>query len=119
MAPDYYYRMKVRNTPRAMKKAESSFRGIHWQTIYKVVIPFCIWDNSQCHFRLGHMGWETAAVLMVTGNAAVIPYIPFSACSNNSATIAADRVKRRFYVPNFALGCILFKVLLGINMLVE
>jgi phosphate transport system permease protein len=56
------------------------------------------------------------AVLMVTGNAAVIPHL-FSTCSNNSATIAAELGEAPngglHYEALFALGCILFIITLG------
>jgi phosphate transport system permease protein len=63
----------ARNTPRAMKEASLALGASHWQTIYKVVIPFCIWDNSGAILGIGRAIGETIAVLMVTGNA-VIPH---------------------------------------------
>jgi phosphate transport system permease protein len=61
------------------------------------------------------------AVLMVTGNAAVI-HTFFEACSNNPATIAELGEAANgglHYQALFALGCILFIITFGINMLVE
>ena len=64
----------MRNCPRAMREASLALGATHWQTIYKVVIPFSISGiTSGVVLGIGRAIGETMAVLMVTGNAAVIP----------------------------------------------
>ncbi len=63
------------------------------------------------------------AVLMVTGNAAVIPHTLLAPVRTIPATIAAELGEAPngglHYEALFALGCILFLITFGINMLVE
>lgn len=57
-----------------MREASLALGATHWQTIYKVVIPFSISGiTSGVVLGIGRAIGETMAVLMVTGNAAVIP----------------------------------------------
>jgi phosphate transport system permease protein len=57
---------------------EAILGASHWQTIYKVVIPYSASGiTAGAILGIGRAIGETIAVLMVTGNAAVIP-IPFS-----------------------------------------
>jgi phosphate transport system permease protein len=60
-----------------MKEASLALGASHWQTIYKVVIPYSA-SGITAGAILGRAIGETIAVLMVTGNAAVS--IPFSTC---------------------------------------
>jgi phosphate transport system permease protein len=65
-----------------MKEASLALGASHWQTIYKVVIPYSASGiTAGAILGIGRAIGETMAVL-VTGNAAVIPYF-FEACSNN------------------------------------
>jgi phosphate transport system permease protein len=59
-----------------MKEASLALGASHWQTIYKVVIPYSA-SGITSHIRIGRAIGETIAVLMVTGNA--IPHT-FSTC---------------------------------------
>ena len=64
----------MRNCPRAMREASLALGASQWQTIYKVVIPYSISGiTSGVVLGIGRAIGETMAVLMVTGNAAVIP----------------------------------------------
>ena len=65
----------MRNCPRAMREASLALGASQWQTIYKVVIPYSISGiTSGVVLGIGRAVGETMAVLMVTGNAAVIPH---------------------------------------------
>ena len=64
----------MRNCPRAMREASLALGASKWQTTYKVVIPYSISGiTSGVVLGIGRAIGETMAVLMVTGNAAVIP----------------------------------------------
>ena len=114
----------MRNTPRAMKEASLALGASKWQTIYKVVVPYSISGiTAGAILGIGRAIGETMAVLMVTGNAAVIPHSILEPVRTIPATIAAELGE----APNgglhfqalFALGCILFLITLVINLTVE
>lgn len=114
----------MRNTPRAMKEASLALGASQWQTIYKVVIPYSASGiTAGAILGIGRAIGETMAVLMVTGNAAVIPNSFLAPVRTIPATIAAELGEAPngglHYEALFALGCILFIITFGINMLVE
>ncbi|HSD13932.1 MAG TPA: phosphate ABC transporter permease subunit PstC [Flavobacterium sp.] len=114
----------MNNTPRAMKEASLALGASHWQTIYKVVIPYSASGiTAGAILGIGRAIGETMAVLMVTGNAAVIPHTLLAPVRTIPATIAAELGEAAsggmHYKALFALGCILFLITFCINMLVE
>jgi phosphate transport system permease protein len=114
----------MRNTPRAMKEASLALGASKWQTIYKVVVPFSASGiTAGAILGIGRAIGETMAVLMVTGNAAVIPHSILEPVRTIPATIAAElgevATGGLHYKALFALGCILFLITLFINLTVE
>lgn len=114
----------MRNTPRAMKEASLALGASKWQTIYKVVIPYSASGiTAGAILGIGRAIGETMAVLMVTGNAAVIPHSILEPVRTIPATIAAELGEAPngglHYKALFALGCILFLITLIINLTVE
>ena len=114
----------IRNTPRAMKEASLALGATHWQTISKVIIPYSISVISAAAILgIGRAMGETMAVLMVTGNAAVMPHSILEPLRTIPATIAAELGESSHgglhYKSLFALGCVLFLMTLIINLIVE
>ena len=114
----------IRNTPRAMKEASLALGANRWQTITRVVIPYSISGISAAAILgIGRAIGETMAVLMVTGNAAIIPHTILQPVRTIPATIAAELGEAPnggiHYKALFALGCILFILTLIINLWVE
>jgi phosphate transport system permease protein len=114
----------MRNTPRAMKEASLALGATKWQTIYRVVIPHSASGiTAGAILGIGRAIGETMAVLMVTGNAAVIPHTFLAPVRTIPATIAAELGEAPngglHYEALFALGCILFLITFGINIMVE
>ena len=114
----------LRTTPRAMKEASLALGASHWQTIYRVVIPYSISGiTAAAILGIGRAIGETMAVLMVTGNAAVIPHTFLEPVRTIPATIAAELGEASHgglhYEALFALGCILFVLTLMVNLAVE
>nr|WP_225986836.1 phosphate ABC transporter permease subunit PstC [Rufibacter sp. LB8] len=114
----------MRTTPRAMKEASLALGANKWQTIYKVIIPYSISGISTAAILgIGRAIGETMAVLMVTGNAAVIPSTFLEPVRTIPATIAAELGEAPqggiHYQSLFALGCILFLMTLAINLTVD
>ena len=110
----------MRGTPRAMREASLALGATHWQTIYRVVIPYA-GSGISAAVVLG-IG-ETMAVLMVTGNAAVMPRSLFEPVRTIPATIAAELGEApaggAHYQSLFMLGCILFIITMVISVTAE
>ncbi|MBC3540046.1 phosphate ABC transporter permease subunit PstC [Rufibacter sp. H-1] len=114
----------MRTTPRAMKEASLALGANKWQTIYKVIIPYSMSGISTAAILgMGRAIGETMAVLMVTGNASVIPHTFLEPVRTIPATIAAELGEAPqggiHYQALFALGCILFLMTLLINLTVD
>ena len=114
----------MRNCPRTMREASLALGATHWQTIYKVVVPYSISGiTSGVVLGIGRAVGETMAVLMVTGNAAVIPTSILEPLRTIPATIAAELGEApaggAHYQSLFLLGVILFFITLIINSCVE
>jgi phosphate transport system permease protein len=107
-----------------MKEASLALGANRWQTIHRVVIPYSISGISAAAILgIGRAIGETMAVLMVTGNAAVIPHSLLQPVRTIPATIAAELGEAPqggvHYKALFALGCILFLLTMLINLWVE
>ena len=114
----------MRNCPRSMREASLALGASKWQTIYKVVIPYSISGiTSGVVLGIGRAIGETMAVLMVTGNAAVIPHTILEPLRTIPATIAAELGEApaggAHYQSLFLLGVVLFFITLIINFSVE
>ncbi|MDO4930719.1 MAG: phosphate ABC transporter permease subunit PstC [Bacteroidales bacterium] len=112
------------NCPRAQREASLALGASKWQTIYKVVMPYSISGiTSGVVLGIGRAFGETMAVLMVTGNAAVIPLSITDPLRTIPATIAAELGEAPAGGPHyqslFLLGVVLFFITLIINTSVE
>ena len=107
----------MRNCPRAMREASLALGASQWQTIYKVVIPYSISGiTSGVVLGIGRAVGETMAVLMVTGNAAVIPHTILEPLRTIPGEAPAGGPH---YEALFLLGVVLFFISLLINFTVE
>ncbi|MDR1682838.1 MAG: phosphate ABC transporter permease subunit PstC [Candidatus Symbiothrix sp.] len=114
----------MQNTPQAMREASLGLGANHWQTIYRVVIPYSASGISAAVvLGIGRAIGETMAVLMVTGNAAVIPHSLFEPVRTIPATIAAELGEApaggSHYQALFLLACILFVITMIISISAE
>lgn len=114
----------MRSCPRSMREASLALGASHWQTIYRVVIPYSTSGiTSGIVLGIGRAIGETMAVLMVTGNAAVMPTTILEPLRTIPATIAAELGEApaggAHYEALFLLGVILFFITMAINMSVE
>jgi phosphate transport system permease protein len=114
----------LRTTPRALKEASLALGASHWQTIRKVIVPYASSGiTAAIILGIGRAIGETMAVLMVTGNAAVIPHSYFEPLRTIPATIAAELGEAPYgglhFRALFALGCILFIMSFIINLSFE
>jgi phosphate transport system permease protein len=114
----------MRTTPLAMKEASLALGATRWQTTYKVVIPYASSGiTAAAILGIGRAIGETMAVLMVTGNAAIIPHTFLEPLRTIPATIAAELGEApkgsTHYQALFLLGVILFVITLIVNVSVE
>lgn len=114
----------LRTTPRIMKEASLALGASHAQTIFRVIIPYAKSGIiSAAVLGIGRAIGETMAVLMVTGNAALIPHTLLEPVRTIPATIAAELGEApagsTHYQALFLLGCILFVITLIISIAVE
>lgn len=114
----------MRTVPCSMKEASLALGATHWQTIYKVIIPYSKSGiTSAAVLGIGRAIGETMAVLMVTGNAAVIPHTLLEPVRTIPATIAAELGESSAGSPHyqalFMLGTILFALTLIISISIE
>lgn len=114
----------MRNCPRSLREASLALGATRWQTVAKVVIPSSMSGiASGVVLGIGRAVGETMAVLMVTGNAAVIPHSILEPLRTIPATIAAELGEApaggAHYQSLFLLGVILFFITFFINLCVE
>lgn len=114
----------MRNVPRAVKEASLALGATHWQTIRRVVLPYSVSGiMAAVVLGIGRAIGETMAVLMVTGNSAIIPTTLLEPVRTIPATIAAELGEAPsggvHYEALFLLGCILFVITLIISITAE
>ena len=114
----------MRNTPRSMREASLALGATQWQTVYKVIVPYAASGISAAVvLGIGRAIGETMAVLMVTGNAAIMPTSLFEPVRTIPATIAAELGEApaggAHYQSLFLLGCILFAITMVISISAE
>jgi phosphate transport system permease protein len=114
----------IKSTPRALKEASLALGATHWETITRVIVPYAINGISAAALLgVGRAVGETMTVLMVTGNAAVIPHSILVPVRTLSATIAAELGEAPqgglHYQALFLVGCVLFIVTFAFNLFAE
>ncbi len=114
----------IRNVPRSVKEASLALGATQWQTIRRVVLPYSASGiMAAAVLGIGRAIGETMAVLMVTGNSAIIPHGLLEPVRTIPATIAAELGEAPnggvHYEALFLLGCILFVITLLISIAAE
>ncbi|MFN8280617.1 MAG: phosphate ABC transporter permease subunit PstC [Saprospiraceae bacterium] len=114
----------LRSAPQAMKEASYALGANRWQTIYKVLLPYSLSGIAAAAILgIGRAIGETMAVLMVTGNAAVVPHSILEPVRTIPATIAAELGEApqggQHYKALFLLAVILFIITFVLNLTVD
>jgi len=114
----------IRTTPVSLKEASLALGATRWQTIIRVILPYSRSGIIAASILgIGRAVGETMAVLMVTGNASVIPHSFLQPVRTIPATIAAELGEAPYggvhFKALFALGIILFLITFTFNTLVE
>jgi phosphate transport system permease protein len=114
----------LRTTPQALKEASLALGATRLQTLVRVIIPYAKSGITAASILgIGRAVGETMAVLMVTGNASVIPNSMLQPVRTIPATIAAELGEAPFggahFKALFALGIILFIITFVFNFIVD
>ncbi len=81
----------INGVPKSYKEASEALGASRLQTIWKVTVPAALSGIvAAVMLGMGRVIGETMAVMMVTGNAAVITASPFKSVRTMTATIAAE-----------------------------
>lgn len=109
------------SVPKSYKEGAFALGATHWQTIRRVLLPAASSGIlAAVMLGIGRVIGETMAVMMITGNAAVIPNTILAPVRTLTATIAAEMgeavVGSEHYFALFAIGIVLFVISFAINV---
>jgi len=107
--------------PKTYKEGALALGATHWQAIYRVMLPAASSGIlAAVMLGTGRVIGETMAVMMITGNSALIPHSFLQPVRTLTATIAAEMgeavVGSEHYFALFAIGIILFIISFFINV---
>jgi phosphate transport system permease protein len=111
----------LRSVPRSYKEASLALGASRMRTIWRVTVPAALPGiMAAVMLGTGRVIGETMAVMMVTGNAAIITFWPFDSVMTMTATIAAEMGEVAFgsdhYRALFCIGIILLLATFGLNI---
>lgn len=114
----------IRSVPASYKAASLALGASKMQTIWKVTVPAALPGIiAGITLGTGRVIGETMAVMMVTGNAAIITAWPFDSVRTMTATIAAEMGEVAFgsvhYKALFCVGIVLLLATFGLNMVAQ
>ena len=114
----------IRSVPSSFKAASLALGASKMQTIWKVTVPAALPGIvAAIMLGIGRVIGETMAVMMVTGNAAVITASPFDSVRTMTATIAAEMGEVAFgsihYRALFCVGIVLLLATFGLNLIAQ
>lgn len=114
----------IRSVPKSYKEASLALGASKLQTIWKVTVPAALSGIvAAVMLGMGRVIGETMAVLMVTGNAPLTTFNPFTSVRTMTATIAAEMGEVAFgsihYRALFCVGIVLLVVTFIINLVAQ
>ncbi len=114
----------IRSVPASYKEASMALGASRLQTIWRVTVPAALSGIiAAIMLGMGRVVGETMAVLMVTGNSAVVTLDPFRSVRTMTATIAAEMGEVTFhsthYQSLFWIGIVLLLVTFTFNLIAQ
>lgn len=111
----------LRSVPHSYKDASLALGATPWQTTWRVTLPAASSGVlAAVLLGIGRVVGETMAVMMVTGNAAVLTPSPFESVRTMTATIAAEMGEVPFGSDHFhvlfLVGLVLLAMTFTINL---
>src|SRR3989338_1060281 len=112
------------SVPRGHREAALALGATRWQMMWRVLLPAAgSGIVAAVMLGIGRVIGETMAVMMVTGNAAVIPHTLLRPVRTMTATIAAEKGETvsgsDHYAALFAIGIVLFIISFAINLIAD
>lgn len=109
------------SVPKTYKEGALALGATHWQSIHRVMLPAASSGIiAAVMLGIGRVIGETMAVMMITGNSAIITYSFLKPVRTLTATIAAEMgeavVGSEHYFALFAIGIVLFVISFMINV---
>ena len=110
--------------PKGYREGSIAMGATKWQTIRRIVLPSASSGIvAAVMLGIGRVIGETMAVMMITGNAAVIPTSFFQPVRTMTATIAAEMGETvqgsEHYFALFAIGIVLFTIAFVVNLFAD
>ncbi|RPJ37378.1 MAG: phosphate ABC transporter permease subunit PstC [Planctomycetaceae bacterium] len=110
--------------PRSYREAAFGLGATRWQTLWRVILPSASPGIvAAVMLGIGRVVGETMVVLMVTGNAPVIPTSILQPVRTLTATIAGEMGETvggsEHYYALFAVGLVLFIITFAINFIAD
>jgi phosphate transport system permease protein len=110
--------------PRTYREAAYGLGATRWQTLWRIILPSAASGIlAAVMLGIGRVVGETMVVLMVTGNAPVIPTSILQALRTLTATIAGEMGETvggsEHYFALFAVGLVLFAITFCINLVAD
>jgi len=114
----------INTVPKDYREAALALGATKWQTICRILVPAASSGIlAAALLGIGRVIGETMVVMMVCGNAAVIPKSIFQPVRTMTATIAAEMGETVYgslhYEALFAIGLVLFLISFCINFLAD
>lgn len=112
------------SVPRTYREAAFGLGATRWQTLWRIVLPSASSGIlAAVMLGIGRVVGETMVVLMVTGNAPVIPRSILQPLRTLTATIAGEMGETvggsDHYYALFAVGLVLFAITFTINLVAD
>jgi len=110
--------------PSDLRTGSLALGNTRWQTVYKVVLPSASSGIfAAVMLAIGRAIGETMVVLMLAGNAGIIPTTPFVSARTMPGTIAGEMAEvvqgGLHYSVLFAMALVLFAVTFAINVVAD
>ena len=110
--------------PKSYRDGSLALGATRWQTIYRVVVRAASSGIvAGVMLGIGRVIGETMAVMMITGNAAILPQSFFDPARTMTATIAAEMGEAvqgsPHYFALFAIGIVLFLITFAVNLIAD
>jgi len=114
----------LNTVPKSYREGSIAMGATKWQTIRRIVLPSAASGIiAAIMLGIGRVVGETMAVMMITGNAAIIPKSFFQPVRTMTATIAAEMGETvqgsEHYFALFAIGIVLFAITFAINLMAD
>lgn len=114
----------IRSVPRSYREASMALGATEMETLWRVTVPAALSGIvAAVMLGMGRVIGETMAVLMVTGNAAVLTLSPLESLRTMTATIAAEMGEVTYgsthYQALFWIGIVLLAATFTLNMVAQ